>query len=165
MIVAPSAIAAILLKEPESSGFRELLGRRGGQLSAPGYLELSIVLTARGVTDPVATLDAILLGLGVEVVPFTPSQARPAQEAHLRFGRGSGHPARLNFGDCISHALARTPGNPFCSRETISSTPTSIPRPDRPGSSLPNFPGDAGGADTEWCPPLLCDQCFTRPVW
>ena len=36
MIVDPSAIAAILLNEPESSGFRELLGRRGGQLSAPG---------------------------------------------------------------------------------------------------------------------------------
>jgi len=113
MIVDPSAIAAILLKEPESSGFRELLGRRGGQLSAPGYLELSIVLTARGVTDPVATLDAILLGLGVEVVPFTPSQARLAQEAHLRFGRGSGHPARLNFGDCISYALAKDTGEPL----------------------------------------------------
>ena len=36
MIVDPSAIAAILLKEPDSSGLRELLGRRGGQLSAPG---------------------------------------------------------------------------------------------------------------------------------
>ena len=36
MIVDPSAIVAILLKEPESSGFRELLGRRGGQLSASG---------------------------------------------------------------------------------------------------------------------------------
>lgn len=71
------------------------------------------MLTARGITDPVATLDAILLSLGVEVVPFTPSQARLAQEAYLRFGRGSGHPARLNLGDCISYALAKDTGEPL----------------------------------------------------
>lgn len=49
----------------------------------------------------------------MEVVPFTPSQARLAQEAHPCFGRGSGHPARLNFGDCTSYALAKDTGEPL----------------------------------------------------
>lgn len=31
-----------------------------------------------------------------------------ALEARIRYGRGFGHPARLNFGDCFSYALAKT---------------------------------------------------------
>jgi ribonuclease VapC len=50
--------------------------------------------------------DALLAQLDVRVVPFTPSQATIARQAYRDFGRGSGHPAKLNFGDCFAYALA-----------------------------------------------------------
>ena len=43
---------------------------------------------------------------GIEVVPVTDEQARIARQAYRDYGRGSGHPANLNFGDCFSYALA-----------------------------------------------------------
>jgi len=48
-----------------------------------------------------------------EIEPVTEAQARIAREAYRDFGRGSGHPARLNFGDCFAYALARTTGEPL----------------------------------------------------
>ena len=51
--------------------------------------------------------------LGIEVVPVTSRQAEVARLAYQRFGRGSGSPARLNFGDCFSYALSTTEGRPL----------------------------------------------------
>ena len=50
---------------------------------------------------------------GIELIPVTVQQAKIAVEAYRYFGRGSGHPARLNFGDCFSYALARDLGEPL----------------------------------------------------
>src|SRR5262249_60411163 len=47
------------------------------------------------------------------IEPVTEAQARIAREAYRDFGRGSGHPARLNFGDCFAYALARQTGQPL----------------------------------------------------
>ena len=44
--------------------------------------------------------------LGVAVVPVSIAQARLARQAYRDFGKGSGHPAQLNFGDCLSFAFA-----------------------------------------------------------
>ena len=41
------------------------------------------------------------------------SQARVAREAYRDFGKGSGHPARLSFGDCFAYALAKVTGEPL----------------------------------------------------
>ncbi len=51
-------------------------------------------------------LDALLTRLGLEVVAHDADLARMAREAFLRFGKGR-HPARLNFGDCATYALAK----------------------------------------------------------
>jgi len=50
--------------------------------------------------------DELLELFQVVVEPVTPGQARRAREAYRDFGRGSGHPARLNYGDVFSYALA-----------------------------------------------------------
>jgi ribonuclease VapC len=50
-------------------------------------------------------LDDLLLDLGVEIAAVTPSQARIARQAYRDYGKGSGHPAGPNFGDCFSYAL------------------------------------------------------------
>ncbi len=54
-----------------------------------------------------ARLDGFLGELPLTYVPVDTDHLRLAREAHARYGRGTGHPARLNFGDCFSYALAR----------------------------------------------------------
>jgi ribonuclease VapC len=63
-------------------------------------------------TDPLerARLDDLLGRLSIGVEPVTEAQARIARQACRDFGRGSGHPARLNYGDCFAYALARDKG-------------------------------------------------------
>jgi len=51
-------------------------------------------------------LDDYLEGAALSVAPVTARQARIARAAYRDFGRGSGHPAKLNFGDCFAYALA-----------------------------------------------------------
>ena len=73
-------------------------------------------------------------GAQVDVVPFTAAYARIAQEAYLRYGRGSGHPAKLNFGDCVSYALAKASGQPLLFKGDDFPTRTwNRPRLARPG--------------------------------
>jgi ribonuclease VapC len=45
--------------------------------------------------------------LGIIIAPMTADQAHLARQAHSRFGRGTGHAARLNYGDCFACALAK----------------------------------------------------------
>ncbi len=49
---------------------------------------------------------------GISIEPVTERQARLAREAYRDFGKGSGHPARLNFGDCFAYALAKDKAEP-----------------------------------------------------
>ncbi|MEO7422029.1 MAG: type II toxin-antitoxin system VapC family toxin [Ornithinibacter sp.] len=58
-------------------------------------------------------LDDLLTTLGIGAVPVTVEQAEVGRAAYRDFGKGSGHPARLNFGDCFSYSLARTSGQPL----------------------------------------------------
>ena len=108
MIIDPSALVAILLGEADAPAFaRAIAGARSRRLSAASYVELASVIDGR--RNPVLSgaLDATLASSGIEIVALTPQQARLAREAYQRFGRGSGHPAQLNMGDCFAYALAR----------------------------------------------------------
>jgi len=51
-------------------------------------------------------VDALLTTLNIAIVPFDEAQAQVARQAYRDFGRGSGHPAKLNLGDCFTYALA-----------------------------------------------------------
>ena len=107
MVIDTSAIVAIATREPEREEFlARCLAQDRVQLSAAGYLEAAIVLDNR--SDPVLSrqLDELLELMSVTIVPVTAAQARIARRAHREYGRGSGHPARLNYGDCFSYALA-----------------------------------------------------------
>lgn len=44
---------------------------------------------------------------------MTLEQARIARAAYRDFGRGSGHRAGLDFGDCFAYALAQTAAEPL----------------------------------------------------
>jgi len=114
VIVDTSALVALLRDEPEAAAFARLLRAAPRRLlSAASYVELGAVVDGRG--DPVLSgaLDAWLAAWGIEVVPLTVAQAQSARAAYQRFGRRSGHPARLNLGDCFAYALARDIGEPL----------------------------------------------------
>lgn len=114
MILDTSAILAILRNEPERAPFLAALAQPGHRrMSAGTRLELAVVVARLG--DPVIArrVDDLLDALGVEVESFTAEQVAVASAAYADFGRGSGHPARLNFGDCFAYALARTTGEPL----------------------------------------------------
>ena len=114
MIVDTSALVAILRQEPEHSAFEKILDEAEGlRISAANYLELSIVIDSR--RDPALSrgIDDLLDRFSIEVEPVTVEQALIAREAYRDYGRGSGHAANLNFGDCFSYALARAKREPI----------------------------------------------------
>jgi ribonuclease VapC len=82
-------------------------------VSAASYLETSIVLDKH--RDPVlsAKLDGLMELAKMVIEPVTAEQAKIARQAYRDYGRGSGHPANLNFGDCFSYALARDKREPI----------------------------------------------------
>lgn len=88
------------------------------RLSAASYVELSVVIDGLG--DPVISgaLDEVLTAYEIVIEPLSEVQARIARSAYQRFGKGNGHPARLNMGDCFSYALARVLGEPLLFKGT-----------------------------------------------
>jgi len=111
--------------EPETDRFLQAINdAEGPRISAAGYLESALVID--GSRDPVLSrrLDDFCRDAGFVIEPVTEAQARLARQAYRDFGKGSGHPAQLNFGDCFAYALAKDKGEPLLSRATTSSTPT-----------------------------------------
>ncbi|MFE3453387.1 type II toxin-antitoxin system VapC family toxin [Nonomuraea sp. NPDC059194] len=114
MIVDSSAIIAIITAEPDAAVFAEAIAEaRSARMSAANWLEASIVADGRG--DPVVRreFDELITQADIVVESVTVEQARIAREAYRDFGRGSGHPAKLNFGDCFAYALAKDAGEPL----------------------------------------------------
>ena len=114
MIVDSSALVAILLNEEDGHELSLALDQPEiVRLSAASYLETSIVIDKY--RDPVlsASLDDTILDAEIVVEPVTPEQAKIARQAYRDFGKGSGHRANLNFGDCFSYALARDKREPI----------------------------------------------------
>lgn len=114
MIVDTSALVAIIVGEPERTPFLEaILDDPAPKASAGTLLELGIVIDR--LADPVATrrVDDLVSTLGIEVVPVTAEHVTLGRAAYRDFGRGSGHRARLNVGDCFAYALARETGEPL----------------------------------------------------
>jgi len=83
------------------------------RLSAANFVEVGAVIDGAG--DPVASrrYDDLLRAARVTIIPVTETQARLARQAYRDFGKGSGHPARLNFGDCFAYALAKELSEPL----------------------------------------------------
>jgi len=114
MIVDSSAVVAILGAEPEAAACVAAIEHATiRRISAVSFVEAAIVLDRR--RDPVVSrrFDQLVQSARLAIEPVTEAQARLAREAYRDFGRGSGHPANLNFGDCFAYALARSTGEPL----------------------------------------------------
>ena len=111
MIIDTSALVAILSDEPEAEicghAIESAAARR---ISAVNFVEAAVVID--GSRDPIASrrFDDLLREAGIRIEPVTEIQARLARDAYRDFGKGSGHSAKLNFGDCFAYALAKATG-------------------------------------------------------
>lgn len=115
MIVDTSVLVAILAKEPERRDFvGALSGRAAVRIAGGSWMELATVLVRRfGVADPLPVLARLRDEFALAIVTTTVEQAHLGIIGYARYGKGAGHRARLNFGDCFSYALARATGEPL----------------------------------------------------
>ena len=114
MIIDTSALIAILRDEPEARACAKAIDAAvSRRVSAVNFVEAAIVID--GSRDPVASrrFDDLVREANLIIEPVTEVQARIARDAYRDFGRGSGHPAKLNFGDCFAYALAKVMGEPL----------------------------------------------------
>lgn len=114
MVVDTSAIIAILNAEPEARTFAATLaGASICRISAASFVEAGLVARR----DPTGAwrqaLEQLVTDYAIQIDPVTEQQARIALDAYDRFGKGSGHSAGLNYGDCFSYALASDTGEPL----------------------------------------------------
>ena len=114
IVVDTSALVAIMGDEAERRAFNERIEAAAEvRISAANLLETRIVLFGRSGENAVRALDAFLHRSGVTVVEVSPRTADVAFDAYRRYGRGTGHPAKLNYGDCFAYALAKQSGAPL----------------------------------------------------
>jgi len=111
IVVDSSAVVAIALREV---GYRRLAQRiadePGATISVANYVESGQVLARRQLHDPQQALTefhGLLRRLNIDLAPIDEAQARIALQARIRYGRGFGHRARLNYSDCFAYALAK----------------------------------------------------------
>jgi ribonuclease VapC len=113
-VVDSSAVLAVLRAEPDASTFADALQRIEPLfMSAGTLLELGTVVLHKRGAGRLPEMFRLLELSQIEIVPVTEQHARDAIEAYGQFGRCTRHPAKLNFGDCFSYALARTLNRPL----------------------------------------------------
>ena len=106
VVVDSSAILSILLAESGSDEILTAISSNDCSMSVGNYLESAIIVDST--KDPVAMrkFDAFIKASGIEIIPIDFKQVEIARVAYRDYGKGTGHPARLNFGDVFAYALA-----------------------------------------------------------
>lgn len=113
MIIDTSVLIAILLDEPEAEQLIEAMAAdEKRMISAVSMVEAGIVILNRKGEAGLRELDTLTAKAAIVVTPVDAQQSVLAREAFFRFGKGR-HPAKLNFGDCFSYALAKALQQPL----------------------------------------------------
>lgn len=111
MFVDASAMVAILADENEDVALFRCLETAGNPItSALAIFEAASALCRKkglSVEAAEAEVRGLLSHASIRVVPMNDDEARGALMAYARYGKGRGHPARLNMGDCFAYACAR----------------------------------------------------------
>ncbi len=109
MIVDSSALLAVVQGEPMAAECIDRLLAEESRISAANWVEAGIVVDNRSIVTQ-REFDELMSLAQISIAPVTADQARIARDAYRRYGRGCGHPARLNYGDCFAYALAVSSG-------------------------------------------------------
>ena len=114
MMLDTSALVAIALEEPDAPRlWAALLDATSCRIGAPTMVETWTVMERRASPKAHRILRELIAGIGLMVEPFTSAHALIARDAWIRYGKGSTHPAGLNFGDCMAYAMAIEAGEPL----------------------------------------------------
>jgi ribonuclease VapC len=117
IVIDTSAVIAIFRREMDAARFAQCIAADDQPIiSAANLVEASIVL--RGLKDIAPAkaerwLEDFIAQGGVRIEPVTAEQANIARSAHVRFGKGTGHKAALNYGDCFAYGLAKAMDAPL----------------------------------------------------
>lgn len=111
MVVDTSALVAILKAEPEATAFlAKLATATVCRLSAANFVEAGLIANRDPTGSHREALEDLLREFTIRIEPVSERQARLALDAFRRYGKGTGHPAGLNYGDCFAYALAADTG-------------------------------------------------------
>lgn len=108
VVVDSSAILSILFAEPDSDDILVAISSNGCVISAGNYLETAIVVDSTKNPIAIRKFDALIKEAEIEILPVDLKQIEIARAAYRDYGKGSGHPAQLNFGDVFAYALTTT---------------------------------------------------------
>ena len=129
MFADASAIVAILTREPEADALADVLEKGRSPITSPiAIFEAALGICRKrhaSVEEAEQHIGEFLELAGVRTAPITDKEAHTALAAFSRYGKGRGHPAQLNLGDCFAYAMGRTLGRRCSSRARISTGPTS----------------------------------------
>jgi ribonuclease VapC len=111
MFVDASAIVAIITREQEADQLADGLDLAHSPMTSPvAIFEAALGICRKRHASVAEALDDVsefLATSGIQTVPITGADAEAALDAHARYGKGRGHPAQLNLGDCFAYAVAK----------------------------------------------------------
>ena len=125
-----SAIVAIALGEPEEDDFSRAIASQEALVGTPTLLEVHLVLSSK-LIDPHDFMQRFVRPPTIHPVAFSLKMYQVASDAFDRFGKGRGHPAKLNIGDCMAYAVAKTYDAPLLYKGTdfaLTDIPAALPR-------------------------------------
>jgi ribonuclease VapC len=107
--VDTSALVAVLLNEVERDDYLTVLDSADSiSISAGTVIEARMVVHGRGGPSLREKLDRLCQDYRMNVIPSGEEEIEIAQHGFVTYGKGSGHPAQLNFGDLFAYALAKS---------------------------------------------------------
>jgi ribonuclease VapC len=111
MFIDASAIVAILTREPDADALADVLESARSPITSPiAIFEAALGICRKrhaSVEEAGEDVREFLGVAGVRTVSITEREAETALAAFSRYGRGRGHPAQLNLGDCFAYATAK----------------------------------------------------------
>lgn len=117
MFVDASALVAIVLGEPEADSLADRLEAAPGSITSPiAVFEAALAIRRvrrSSVAEAQSDVMELLALAGIEIEPVAPNDVFAALDAFDRYGKGQGHPAQLNLGDCFAYAIARNKKTPL----------------------------------------------------
>ncbi len=114
LFIDASALVSIITGESDSDSLSDRLSSDRDRITSPMAVWESVAAVCKNrggtVDDTLAEVERYCTGLNIQLITIGMGEARAAVLAHARYGKRSGHPARLNMGDCFAYACAKTNG-------------------------------------------------------
>lgn len=117
MFVDSSALVAMIAPEPDGQEIASILDDAVDRRTS-AIVVFETVLAIRRLrratnAEVILLVQEFLQNAEVRIVDIDAGKYLSALQAFELYGKGTGHPARLNMGDCFSYAMAKSAGVPL----------------------------------------------------